>query len=32
MYLARFSDVEHSFFKLVLELSVLIERIWTVWL
>jgi hypothetical protein len=30
MYLARFSDVEHSFFKLVLELSVLIERIWTV--
>jgi hypothetical protein len=30
LYLARFSDVEHSFEKLVLELSVLVERIWTV--
>jgi hypothetical protein len=30
LYLARFSDVEHSFDKLVLELSVLVERIWTV--
>lgn len=31
LYLARFSDVEHSFAKIVLELSVLVERIWTVW-
>jgi len=30
LYLARFSDVEHSFDKLVLELSILVERIWTV--
>jgi hypothetical protein len=30
LYLARFSDVEHSFAKIVLELSVLVERIWTV--
>jgi hypothetical protein len=30
LFLARFSDVEHSFAQLVLELSVLIERIWTV--
>jgi hypothetical protein len=29
-YLARFSDVDNSFAKLVLELSVLVERIWTV--
>ena len=30
LYLARFGDVEHIFEKLVLELSVLVERIWTV--
>jgi hypothetical protein len=29
-YLARFSDVDNSFAELVLELSVLLERIWTV--
>jgi hypothetical protein len=30
LFLSRFSDVEHIFEKLVLELSVLVERIWTV--